>query len=176
MKKILFAILSLMALASLSAAQASVSLRFLCFQDGNECDVYADLLARFSEMNPDISVSVDVVAEAEIHDRLSAEVAAGAAPDMARISDLDALSGHYLDLRPLLRDAAAFEASYPAPYFAALRGWEAGEGLHGYPDALDMVAPFVNVSLFEGAGVALPGAERELGRLAGGAGPGRRGD
>ena len=62
MRKSLLAILSIIAVVSatgLTAAQEPVALRFLCFQDRNECDVYADLLARFSEENPGITVAVE---------------------------------------------------------------------------------------------------------------------
>ena len=49
-------------------AQETIALRFLCFNEGNECEVYDDLLSRVSpEENPDITVLVEVVAEAEIH-------------------------------------------------------------------------------------------------------------
>ena len=43
-------------------AQAAIQLSFLCFEDRNECAVYADLLARLSAENPDIAVTVEVVA------------------------------------------------------------------------------------------------------------------
>ena len=38
-----------------------------------------------------------------------------------------------------------------------LRGSLEDTGIYAFPDALDMVAPFVNTSLFEEAGVAVPG-------------------
>lgn len=107
-------------------AQEPVNLRFLCFQDRNECDVYADLLARFTEANPEIAVSVDVVDEAEIRERLSAEVEAGAPPDFARIADQSVMQSRDYGLR------------------------------HGFADTAAVVAPFVNTSLFKRAGVALP--------------------
>ena len=138
-------------------AQESVELRFLCFQDGIECDVYADLLARFSEDNPDISVLVEVLPEAEIHDRLAAEVEAGAPPDFARVSDLDVLEGHYLNLYPLLTDPGYLYNSFPDIIFRSMSSYFQDIGLYGYPDAAKVVAPFVNLSRFEEAGVLVPG-------------------
>ena len=144
-----------LALLTAGLAQASVELRFLCFQDRNECQVYADLLARFSEANPDILVAVEVADEGEIEARM----AAGQAPDMARISDFQALAGHYLDLSPWL--SAELSSGFPEVTLEALRGGAEASGLYGYPDALEVVAPFVNISLFERAGVELPGADAD---------------
>ena len=158
MRKSLLAILSMIAVLSatgLSAAQEPVTLRFLCFQDRNECDIYADLLARSEDVSG-ISVEIEVLAEAEIVERLLAANEADAGYDIARISDFAALHGHFLDLRPWLGDELDMNFRYD--YFGALRtDWLSdAEELHGFPDALGVVAPFVNTSLFEEAGVALP--------------------
>lgn len=158
MKRGLYLILfcSLVLWAGASAwAQESVTLRFLCFQDGNECEVYDDLLARFSEENPGITVAVDVVDAAEIAAQLSQQIEAGAAPDIARVSDFDAHALHYLNLRPFLTDAESFAAGFQAPFMNAMR---AGAALHGFPDTAAMVAPFVNLTLFDEAGVSIPEA------------------
>ncbi len=141
-----------------TAAQDPAPLRFLCFQDRNECEVYADLLARFSEANPGIAVSVDVVAEAEIHDQLSAEVEAGAPPDFARVADLDVLEGQYLDLYPFLIDPEYLYQSFPEFIFRSMSSYFQDIGLYGFPDTAKVVAPFVNLSRFEEAGVPVPGA------------------
>ena len=158
MKKTFFAILSLIALASvagLSAAQESVTLRFLCFQDRNECEVYADLLARFSEENPDIAIDVDITAEDEFLERLRAASAADEPYDIAR-KNRGWMPGTYVDLHPLLGEALT--TIFRSVYFELLRVLPQDTGIYAFPDALDMVAPFVNVSLFEDAGVTLPAA------------------
>ena len=165
MRRILFVVLSLIALASfagLSLAQEPATLRFLCFQDRNECEVYDDLLARFSQDYPDISVALEVVAESEIHQRLAAEAEAGAPPDFARVSDLDVLEGRYLNLRPLLPDPEYIYQSFPDIIFRSMSSYFQDIGLYGYPDAAKVVAPFVNLSRFEEAGIAIPGAGDEV--------------
>ena len=145
---------------AIALAQETIQLRFLCFNEGNECEVYDDLLSRFSSDNPDISVLVDVVAEAEIHDKLAAELEAGASPDFARVSDLDVFEGHYLNLRPLLADPEYLYRIFPDIIFRSMSSYFQDIGLYGYPDAAAVVAPFVNVSLFEGADVAVPAEAR----------------
>jgi len=140
---------------ALALAQETIQLRFLCFNEGKECEVYDDLLARFSQENPGITVAIDVADAAEIADRLAAAMESVEAYDIARISDFGALAGGYLDLRPHLSDAESFAASFQAPFLRAMRAG-AGDGIHGFPDALGVVAPFVNVSLFEGTGLSVP--------------------
>ncbi len=142
---------------AITLTQDAIELRFLCFNERNECEVYEDLLARYSQKNPGVTVAVDVANGAEIEAQLNERIKSGAAPDIARIADFDAQSGHYLDLRPFLRDAGAFAEGFQAPFLAAMRAG-AGDGIHGFPDTAAMVAPFVNVTLFDEAGVALPEA------------------
>ena len=128
-----------------ASAQETIALRFLCFNDGNECEVYQDLLARFSSANPMITITIEAVDEGELAARLSQQIEAGMPPDIARIADFAAHSDHYLDLRPQLGEA--LDAAFNHEYFGALPG---------FPDALAMVAPFVNLSLFAQAEVAVP--------------------
>lgn len=134
-----------------------VEVRFLCYQDGTECDVYTDLLNAFMEENPDISVVVDVVPYATIRDNLRVQVEAGEAPDMARITDFGGMAGFYLDLRQVLSDPAILEDNYSAAVLNAFRTGEDDNGLYGFPDAVTVTAPFVNQTLFEQAGVEMPG-------------------
>ena len=139
--------------AASALAQDAIELRFLCFEDGNECEVYADLLARFSEINPDIQVSVDVTAEEEVLARLQAAYDADESYDIAR-AKRGWMPGKYVDLRPLLGEALT--ADFRPVYFEFLRVLPDDRGIYAFPDALGVVAPFVNVSLFERAGVPLP--------------------
>ena len=149
----LISLICLLLTAAVSA-QDTVELRFACFEDRNECAVYADMLSRFSADNLAIQVAIDVMRQDEI---ASAILDGGV--DIARISNVNALSGKLLDLRPLIGNPNAPDGAFRSLYFEALRGGEAGDAVHGYPDSLGMVAPFVNTSAFEAADVALPGAD-----------------
>lgn len=138
------------------AAQDTVELRFMCYQDGTECEVYQDLLDRFSEDNPDITVVVDIVPYTTVRDELRIQVEAGQAPDMARITDFGGMAGFYLDLRPLMEDPDLLEMNFSPAVLAAFREGEDDDGLYGFPDALTITGPYINRTLFEQAEVDVP--------------------
>ena len=127
------------------------------YADGNEVEIMQPLVDKFNAANPDIVVKLDVVPYKTIDEQLPIQAKAGEAPDMARITNFGAFRGLLLDLRPLLKDAAYFEANFPAPVLAAMRGEGDVDGLHGYPQTLTVTGPFANKTLFDQAGVALPG-------------------
>ncbi len=146
----------LLSLGATALAQDAVEISFMCYQDGSECDVYEDLLNRFSEMNPSITVSVDVVPYTTVRDQLRVQVEAGQAPDIARITDFAGMAGFYLDLRPLMQDPALFEDNFNAAIVGAFRSGADDNGLYGFADQLSVTGPYVNATLFEQAGVELP--------------------
>ncbi len=133
-------------------AQEVVELSFAWTEDGVDSAVMRDLLDRFEAENVDIRIRLDVRAESAIQER----IASGQAPDMARLSDVAAARGAYLDLRALLDDPAMLEDNFHPAIFDALRGGSDDEGLYGFADQLSVTAPYINISAFEGAGVALP--------------------
>lgn len=145
---------AMMAWAGASSASAE-EIRFLCYQDGNECDVIAGMLPDFKAKTGH-TVKMDVVGYDVIRDQLENQLQTGAAPDVARVTNLGGLNKFYLDLSPYV-DVAAWEKSYGAtlPWFRAPGG--ADKGVYGWMTQLTVTGPFVNVSLFEDAGVELPG-------------------
>lgn len=157
MKKVLV-LLALLVLALTSVhAQDAVELRIAWYDDGNEGTVLRDLLDKFEAENPDIKVVVDTVAYNVILEQLPLQVEAGEGPDMARVTNFDAFKGYYLDLRPLLADAAYWEASFSPTVFAALRTEEdAEDAIFGFPNQFTVTGPYINRTLFEQAGVEVP--------------------
>lgn len=138
-------------------AQDAVELRIQWYDDGNEGTVLRDLLDRFEADNPDITVVVDTVPYTNILEQLPLQVEAGEGPDMARVTDFARFQGFYLDLRPLLADAAAWDANYPAAVFDALRSSDdPADALFGFPNQFTVTGPFINRTLFEQAGVDVP--------------------
>lgn len=127
-----------------------VELRFTYYADGVEADVIKPILERFMAENPEITVVLDVVPYKTIDEQLPVQVESGEGPDLARITNFGAYAGKLLDLRPYMADAAYYEANFPAPILNAL-------GYGGYPDAMTITGPYVNKTLFDQAGIEIPG-------------------
>ncbi|MCB0185911.1 MAG: carbohydrate ABC transporter substrate-binding protein, partial [Caldilineaceae bacterium] len=139
-----------------AAAGDVVELRMTWYTDGNEDVVMRDLLDRFEADNPDIRVVMDTVAYQQILENLPIQLAAGEGPDLARVTDLGGLSEYYLDLAPYLEDADYWETNF-GPFLDWLRQPGNEDAINGFMTQLTVTGPFVNRTLFEQAGVDLPG-------------------
>ena len=150
---LLFASTALALVAGLSAASAA-ELRFTCYGDGNECEVMRELLDRFEAENEGITVKIDKVPYKAILESLPVQLAAGEGPDIARVTDLGGLSEYYLDIAPYV-DAAYWEEN-----FGDTLGWfrkdPADKGIYGMMTQLTITGPYINKTLFDQAGVAVP--------------------
>lgn len=141
---------------ALGAAQAG-DVRIMWYSDGIEGEVMQDLLNRFMADNPDINVILDNVAYQVILEQLPIQLAAGEGPDIARITHLKEQSQHYLDLTPYVADPDYWQAN-----FGAQHDWMRPDGSDAIPGFLTqqtLTGGFVNVTLFEQAGVEIPGPE-----------------
>lgn len=147
--------MSIVLLAGASAASAD-EITFLCYQDANECEVIAGMLPAFTAETGH-TVKLETVGYDVIRDQLENQLQTDAAPDVARVTNLGGLNPYYLDLAPYV-DGDAWEAAYGAtlPWFRQPGG--ADQGIYGWMTQLTVTGPFVNVSLFEDAGVEMPGA------------------
>ena len=140
---------------SLGAAQNTTELRMTWYDDGIEGQVLRDLLDRFEAENSDIRVVVDTVPYSSgILEALPLQLASGQGPDMARVTDLGGLSEYFLDLRPLVEDPAYWETNF-GPFLDWMRP-EGSDALPGLMTQLTVTGPFINKTLFDQAGVALP--------------------
>lgn len=148
--------LSLVALMALSSAAVAADVRVMCYQDGNECDVIAELAKRFEAQNPGTKIILDVVPYKTIVEQLPVQLAAGQGPDIARVTDLGGLSKYYLDISPNIKDKAYWEANFGAT-LPWLRPTPGDKGIYGFMSQLTMTGPYVNKTLFEQAKVPLPG-------------------
>ena len=142
--------------AAAAPAGAVVTLRIAWYDDGNEGAVLRDLLDRFQAENPDIEVIIDTIPYASgILETLPIQLAAGEGPDMARVTDLGGLAKYYLDLTPYLSDTAYWEENF-GPFLAWLREPGDTSSISGFMTQLTVTGPFINRTLFEQAGVAVP--------------------
>ena len=140
-----------------TAIPEPVELRFEYYADGPEATVMQPLIDKFTAAYPYITVKLDVVPYKTITDELPVQAKAGQVPDMARITNFGAFRGLLLDLRPLLQDPTFMEQNFAAPVLAAMRPDGDTTGLYGFPDTLTVTGPYVNKTLFDQAGIALPG-------------------
>jgi len=138
------------------AAQAETTLRMSWYSDGNEGEVLLDLLKRFEARNPDIKVVVDQVPFKAINETLPVQLASGQGPDLARVTDLGGVARYTLDLRPYLQDPGYWERNF-GPFLEWMRPEGDKTAIPGFMTQLTITGPFVNKTLFEQAGIAMPG-------------------
>ena len=142
--------------ASLAGSAALADeVKFLCYQDANECAVMEELAAEFKAETGN-TVTTEVVGYEIIRDQLENQLQTGAAPDVARVTNLGGFNKFYLDLAPYV-DGDYWEANYGAtlPWFRAPGGED--QGIYGWMTQLTVTGPYVNVSMFDDAGVDMPG-------------------
>ncbi|MEM9318487.1 MAG: ABC transporter substrate-binding protein [Pseudomonadota bacterium] len=141
-------------IAAAAAPALAQEIRFMCYSDGNECEVYEDVISRFEAANEGVDVVIDVVPYQAIVENLPVQLAAGTGPDLAKVTDLGGLNEYYLDLTDYI-DTAYWDASFGE----TLNWYRAGDrqGYYGMHSQLTITGPFVNATLFEQAGVEMPG-------------------
>ena len=151
----IYATVSAAALCLGAGAAMADEVDFLCYQDGNECEVFEAMAATFEEQTGH-KVVVNTVGFDVIRDQLLNQAQAGNAPDIARITNTGAFGRLALDLTPYV-DAEFWEANYGAtlPWLRAPGGED--KGIYGWSTQLTVTGPYVNVTAFEDAGVDLPG-------------------
>ncbi len=143
------------ALALLAGAAQAVELRFECAQDGNECDTMNAIFQKFTAQHPDITVKMDLVPYKAILENLPVDLAGGAGPDLAKVTDLGGLHKYYLDLSPYVN-----KADWEKTFGKTLDWYRAGpddHGIYGIQTQLTITGGFINKTLFDQAKVAIPG-------------------
>jgi alpha-1,4-digalacturonate transport system substrate-binding protein len=141
----------------LSSTAFAGDVRIMWYSDGVEGEVIQDLLTRFMADNPDINVTLDNVAYKVIQEQLPIQLEAGQGPDIARVTNIKELAGHWLDLRPLVSDSAYWDEN-----FGNTLDWmrpDGSDAITGFMTQLTLTGGFANKTLFEQAGVELPGAD-----------------
>lgn len=152
------AILLAVVTVAAGSALAQVELRMTWYDDGSESQVMRDLLDRFEAANPDVTVVMDVVPYSSgILQSLPLQLASGQGPDLARVTDLGGLSEFFIDLRPHVDDAAYWDVNF-GPFLDWMRP-EGSDAIPGFMTQLTVTGPYVNATLFEQAGIEVPGPD-----------------
>ena len=144
------------AIIALPVSTWAADIRVMCYQDGNECEVTAEIAKRFEAQNAGTKVILDVVPYKTIVEQLPVQLAAGQGPDIARVTDLGGLSKYYLDISAHVKDAKYWEANFGAT-LPWLRPTASDKGIYGFMSQLTMTGPYVNKTLFEQAKIPMPG-------------------
>ena len=145
------------ALAALTAsAAAQTELRITWYNDGIEGEVLRDILDRYEAENTDVVVVLDIQPYDAILQSLPVQLRAGEGPDLARVTDLGGLAEHYLDLTPYISNPDYWEENF-GPFLEWLRQPGDDASISGFMTQLTVTGPYVNRTLFEQAGVDMPG-------------------
>ena len=153
-----FSVGGLLCTASIVAVVAAtpalaVDLDLMISDVDGKAGIVAEFAQRYSELNPDVSITLNVVGYDVVRDQIPIQLQAGTGPDLAFVTSLGALQPYYVDLTPYV-DAAAWEAAYGA----VLPWYRAGnpDGIYGFHSEMTVTGPYVNLTMFEEAGVELP--------------------
>lgn len=149
------ALLAAVALGLLSSTAWAGDVRIMWYSDGVEGQVIHDLIDRFMKENPDVKVTIDDVAFSTIKDQLPVQLAAGNGPDIARVTSLKAPSQYWLDLTPYVKDPEFWRKNY-----GDQADWMRPDGskaITGFMTQITLTGGFANKTLFDQAGVEIPG-------------------
>ncbi len=136
---------------------AAQELTYMCSSDGTECTTAREIFDRFEAENPGVTIKIDEVPYKAILESLPVQLAAGTGPDMAKVTDLGGLSQYYLDLTPYV-DAQYWEDSFGG----TLDWYRSGPddtGIYGLHSQLTITGAYINKTLFDQAGIEVPGAD-----------------
>lgn len=141
------------ALALSVGAAAAVDLDLMISDVDGKAGILGEFVERYQDVAPDVNITTNVVGYDVVREQLPVQLEAGSGPDIALVTDLGGLSPYYVDLTPHV-DAAAWEAAYGA----VLPWYRAGKegGIYGFHTEMTVTGPFVNLTMFEEAGVELP--------------------
>lgn len=145
------------ALLCSASALSAQEIRYMCYSDGNECAAAETIIERFEAENEGVDVIVDVVPYQAILENLPIQLAAGTGPDLAKVTDLGGLSQYYLDLAPYV-DRDYWDASFGGTLDWYRKGPD-DDGIYGLHSQLTITGAYINKTLFDQAGIDVPGPE-----------------
>jgi alpha-1,4-digalacturonate transport system substrate-binding protein len=138
---------------TVGGAAWAVDLDLMISDVDGKAAVITEFVERYQEANPDVTITLNAVGYDVIRNQLPVQLEAGSGPDMSFVSNLGGLHPYYVDLTPYV-DAEAWEAAYGdvLPWYRA--GTEGG--IYGFHTEMTVTGPYVNLTMFEEAGVDLP--------------------
>ncbi|EBA07515.1 ABC transporter substrate-binding protein [Sagittula stellata] len=144
---------SVSALALTAGAAQAVELDLMISDVDGKAAIIQEFAERYQEQNPDVQITLNAVGYNVIREQLPIQLEAGTGPDLSFVTNLGGMHPYYVDLSPYV-DAEAWEAAYGA----VLPWYRAGNegGIYGFHTEMTVTGPYVNLTMFEEAGVDLP--------------------
>lgn len=130
---------------------AGETLTYMYFTDGPDEQATRDLIAAFED-EYDVTVQLEILPYADLVTSTLNRLSGGNAPDVARLTSLTDFREDLLVLDPYLGDTYS-EEFLPGPLQAVVNE---NDEIIAVPSDLTMNGPFINVDLFEQAGVEIP--------------------
>ncbi len=153
LKQLRVALAGTVSIAAMTTAAFAVDLDLMISDVDAKANLVTELAERYQAENPDVNIQLNVVGYNVIREQLPIQLEAGTGPDLAFVTDLGGLNPYYVDLTPVV-DADAWEAAYGA----VLPWYRAGNpgGIYGFHTEMTVTGPYVNLTMFEEAGVDVP--------------------
>ncbi|MBM1222338.1 carbohydrate ABC transporter substrate-binding protein [Ponticoccus sp. SC2-23] len=131
----------------------AVELDLMISDVDGKANIVQEMAERYQEANPDVTITMNSVGYDVIREQLPIQLEAGTGPDLAFVTNLGGLNPYYVDLTPYV-DADEWEAQYGAvlPWYRA----GAPDGIYGFHTEMTVTGPYVNLTMFEEAGVEIP--------------------
>lgn len=138
---------------AMSTAALAIDLDFMISDVDSKANLVTEMAERYKADNPDVNITLNVVGYNVIREQLPIQLEAGTGPDLAFVTNLGGLNPYYVDLTPYV-DADAWEAAYGSvlPWYRA----GAPDGIFGFHTEMTVTGPYVNLTMFEEAGVDIP--------------------
>lgn len=138
---------------ALALPVSAAELNLMISDVDKKAGVVEDFTKRYTEANPDVTIKLNLVAYSVIREQLAGQLEAKTGPDLAFVTNLGGLHEYYADLTPHV-DAAAWEEAYGA----VLPWYRAGNpgGIYAFHTEMTVTGPYVNLTMFEEAGVDVP--------------------
>ncbi|CAN7708826.1 ABC transporter substrate-binding protein [Neorhizobium sp. LjRoot104] len=155
-------VFSAFALSGVAMADAKTITFLFTDDDQGYVERMAALSKEFEASHPDIKVNFVSSGYDAVVKQLPVQLAAGKGPDLAKITDWQ-LAPYYLDMRSYMKDPDTF-AKLHGDSLNQLRlpNINDPKSINGYVASQTLNLPFVNKTLFEQAGEALPGPKATL--------------
>lgn len=131
----------------------SANLSIMMSADGPEVELMEGLIDKYKSVAPGVNIEINLVGYNVIREQLPVQLEAGTGPDIGKITDLGGLNPYYVDLTPYV-DADEWNKQYSGvlPWYRAGKP----DGIFGFHNEMTVTGPYINVSMFEEAGVDIP--------------------